>query len=99
MPHTNKPMEKAKQMYFLLRKLKFGLLKICIMGKALIKRLSVRKLKKVRVIKIDVNRLARRPMVKVTANPLMGPDPNWNSIAPAISDVTCESMIAAKARL
>ncbi len=37
---------------------------------------------------MEVNKLAIRPTDKVTANPLIGPEPNWNNIKEAINDVT-----------
>ena len=40
---------------------------------------------------MDVNRFVSRPIVSVIANPRIGPVPNWNRNAAAISEVTCVS--------
>ena len=44
-----------------------------------------------------VNMFANRPMVSVTAKPLMGPVPNLNMSAAATTVVRLESMMAEKA--
>ena len=57
------------------------------------------KRKRVRVTNKDVKRLESKPIVKVTANPLIGPEPNWKSMKAAIRVVELESIIALKALL
>ena len=47
----------------------------------------------VRDTKTAVNTLDASPMVSVVANPRIGPVPNWNRNAAAISDATCVSTI------
>ena len=48
---------------------------------------------------IAVNMDVRMPMESVTANPLIGPEPNANSSTDAINVVRFESMIVVSARL
>ena len=48
---------------------------------------------------IAVNIEVRMPMDSVTANPLIGPEPNANSRTAAIRVVKLESIIVVKARL
>ena len=45
----------------------------------------------VRDTKIAVKTLAASPMVSVVAKPRIGPVPNWNRNAAAMSDATCVS--------
>ena len=52
----------------------------------------------VRDTKTAVKMLETRPKNSVVANPWMGPDPNWNRNAAAMSDATCVSMIVSRTR-
>ena len=58
---------------------------------------SVTYAKIVLVMKIAVNILARMPQKSVTANPLIGPVPNWKSTRAAIMVVTFASIIVVNA--
>lgn len=49
------------------------------------------------VITIAVKRLTTIPNSKISANPCIGPVPNWYRIIPVMTLVTCESIIAEKA--
>src|SRR3990167_4729674 len=92
-------MESVKQIYFMDMKLILVSAKKLSMGSFLTIFNSMSALNIVRVTNKAVNMLAIRPMDRVTANPLMGPEPNWNSMNAAMSVVVLESTMALRALL
>ena len=94
-----KMMDTAKQKNLLDAKLIFVSEKKLSIGSFLRTLRSISALNIVLVTNRAVNKLAIRPIDKVTANPLIGPEPNWNSIKAAMSVVVFESTIALRALL
>src|SRR3989338_2192160 len=89
----------AMQKYLLDTKLNLVFAKKLSMGSFLRTFSSINARNMVFVTNKAVNKLEIRPIDKVTANPLIGPEPNWKSIKAAMSVVTLESMIALRALL